>query len=140
MTVEITERQEKSISRRATLFSLLAALSLLMCAAFADQIHTRLGVPQVVVFGMAGLGGVLILLSNLGSSPNNFSKKTFGLLSVIFLVDLLLLDVLMAVFAIKDSGGLNSAALSSIAIFAVLYVLTALSLRWLIAARTMARD
>jgi len=134
MSIDPRERLEKSQSRRATLFSALAAMSVLMCAAFADQIRIKVGVPTNMVLGMAGLGGVLILLLNLACTPDGMSRKTYGALSLVFLVVLLVLNLFVVVVVIKDGDTLNR-MLISIAIYAVIYLLAALSMRWLVAGR-----
>ena len=87
---------------------------------------------------MGWLGGGLVLLLNLWYLPEDLSKRAFGAMSLVLvlIVDLLLLNLLMVGVVIKDGDSPNR-MLISIAIYAVVYLLTALSLRWLIAGRNV---
>jgi len=115
----------KSAGRWATITSVLGALGLLMGAAFANQFAARLGIPTTVSYGLAGLGGVTILLLNAGMG-GSLSKAIYGVVIIVFLLVLAIVTLTGCALAFVD-GGFSGESLISMGIFAGIFVLAALS-------------
>lgn len=124
----VDEYRIKIQGRRATIFSVLSALSLLICAAFASQIEGKLGVPKNLFYVLAGLGGALTLLLNLGADLNGISRKIYSFMAWFYVVDIVFLNLVVSVFVVADAQGINNQAMTSIAIFAVICLAAIFSL------------
>lgn len=108
---------EKVQGRRATIFSVFSAFSLIVCAAFGAQMQNKLGIPANVVYGLAIACGLMTLLLNLGVNLNGISQKTYTYTAHAYTACLSILNLAAIVFTFVDYKGVNNQALASVSIF-----------------------
>lgn len=95
----------------AIIMSLCSAMSLLMCAAFADLAERKLGVPSIFVYVLAGLGGVLVALLQMNADAEGASwRLIYGWMARILALLLIILNAYICVFIYVKSQGATLSA------------------------------
>ncbi len=129
----IDEHQSRSQGRRATVFSVFSAISLILGAAFGPQIAVRLGIPAPVTYSLAGGGGALTFMLNLGADLRGFSLKNYRLAARAYEVVLGALTLLGAVFSVVEAREITKQSALSAGLFVFFGLCTVFCLRRLCA-------
>jgi len=103
--------------------SIFGLFGILIFAAFADQYARRLGIPTWFSYGLAGLGGIAILLLNWGVM--NLSAATYSWFVAGFLMVIAIQTIILCVFSYVDDG-LSGQSLGAMGTVIVIFILTAL--------------
>lgn len=129
----IDERQAKAQGRWATAFSVFSAISLILVAAFGPQIAAKLSIPAPVTYTLAGIGGALTLLLNLGADLRGFSRRLYLITARAFAIVLVALSLLGSVFSIVDAKGVTNQSAMAAGFFLFFGLATLVCLRRLCA-------
>lgn len=97
-------KHTRSARRWATAFSIPSFLFILTCAAFAEQMARVIGIPALVVYGVAIASAILTLTMIVGVE-SSVSSGVYRALGIAYAVSAVILCALFVVFIVIDADG-----------------------------------